>query len=67
MTNLAEAIQNACEIARQDERRKFKEYLEKKMLYASFVMPSDKKKDIRKKEIETGVYYRIINELFGGE
>lgn len=30
MTNLAEAIQNACEIARRDERRKFKGYLEKK-------------------------------------
>lgn len=30
MTNLAEAIQNACEIARQDERRKFKEILTQK-------------------------------------
>lgn len=30
MINLAEAIDNSCKIARQDERRKFKEYLEKK-------------------------------------
>ena len=47
--------------------RQFKEYLEKKMLYASFVTPLDKKKDIQRKEIETDIYYKIINELFKEE
>ena len=47
--------------------RRFKEYLENKMLYASFVTPLDKKKDIQRKEIETDIYYKIINELFKEE
>lgn len=53
MTNLAEAILYVCEIARQDERRKFKEYLEKKK--ASFV----------RGDYGTRVIDEIINELFG--
>ena len=55
MINLEETIQNACEITRQDERRKFKEYLEKKR---------DSITNYAQARMYAPIYNEIINELF---
>lgn len=66
-----DAIQNACEIARQDERRKFREYLER--LKNAYIKNSDNlfnrgltiSSEHYNSQIEC--INNIINEFFGGE